>query len=340
VSVFRQLLPVLSDLIESGAADALFDLLAVMTTIQTPDARGQTATLADVLIDATAFALAERDVRTRQGTVARTSLAAALLDPAITLVDRASAAPSGAGGRILDHVTGYLRPDAQGRLAHRGIIPLATVLLDGIVEVWRLDRARRDCYVDALQADAQDVLTSPAFATLVRLGRLLDASPHRPAIEQALVTWLDAVPTNPAAVSVYGPLLQVTAALLSSRPPVEALDQLLRFVGVALDPARVNGVAVLRTFDTLLEGDRDQVFLGMLRRSVAPGPGGLVPLEVLLDGYTPALSISPAACTPENSPWSARGLDQVMKSLVGFMRDPTYGLPAIFDALAAFLAGP
>lgn len=340
VSVFRQLLPVISDLIESGAADSLFDLLDVMTSIQTPDARGQSATLADVLIDAAAFALIERDVPVRGGGSQRTSFAAALLDPVILLVDRAAAATaSGAGGRIVDHVVGYLRADAQGRLAHAGILPLTTVLLDGLVEVWGMDRTARDCYVKALQADAQDVLTSPAFATLVRLGRLLEASPNRAALEQALVEWLSPVPADPARPSVFAPLLQVSAALIQTSPSVDALDQLLTFAGVALDPMRTNGVAVLRTFDTLLVGDREQVFLGMLRRAVAPGPGGAVPLEALLDGYTPALSISPDACTPQNDPWNARGLDTTIRSMVDFMRDPMYGLPAIFDALQALL-GP
>ncbi len=339
-SVFRPLLPVLSDLIASGAVDALFDLSEVMTQVQTADAHGQTATLADVLIDATAFMLVDRELTTRQGAARRSSFAAALLDPMIVLVDRVSGvATSGAGGRILDHLVGYLQADGQGHLAHRGVLPLTQVLLDGLVAVWRLEPSSRDCYVAALQADAGDVLTSPAFATLVRLGRILDRSPQRAAVEQALVAWLQPVPVDPAA-SVFSPLLQVTAALLQMHPPVGAMDQLVAFAGVALDPARVNGVAVLRTFDTLLEADRDQVFLGMFRRAVAPSPAGPVPLSGLVDGYGPALSISPSACTPQNAPWTARGLDTALGSLVRMLRDPRYGIPAVFDALEALLAGP
>ena len=339
-SVFRQLLPILSDLIEAGAADALFDLVDGLAAVHTPDARGQDATLADVLIDAAAFALADRDVTTRAGAMRRSSLAAELLDPLILIVDRVSrAGASAAGGRLVDHFIGYLQPDAQGGLAQKGVVPLATVLLEGLTAVWQLDEAARACYVTALQADAQDLLTAPAFATLVRLGRIVDRSPQRPALEGALAAWLDAEPADPRVASAFAPLLQVTAALLQTSPPAGAVDRLLGFAAVALDPARVNGVAILRTFDTLLEADTGGVLLDMLRRAVSPSPVGPVPLQALFEGYAPALAVSAPACTPENAPWTARGLDSAIAKLVGFLRDPTYGLPAIFDALAAFV-GP
>ena len=104
--------------------------------------------------------------------------------------------------------------------------------------------------------------------------------------------------------------------------------------------AEGNGAALISTIDTLVQNDEDDMLFDMLRRGLDQGPDGQTeaPITTMLDAFIPVISIAPNACTAEHEPWSPNGLDSVIQSIVGFMRDPEHGLPSLFDTLEAFVA--
>ncbi len=350
-SVFRPLLPVVSALIEEGTADAVFDLLDVLVTVETTDAQGRRATLADVLVDSAAFVMTQRSVPTRAFVVNNTSYLSELLGPTERLIERldgsaVSDTVSKAAGHLTDHVTGYLRATPEDKLEHAELLLFARALLDGVVDVWSLPRAQRDCYVNGWTKDAEALWTSESLATSVRLLRLYTNSEQSALIDAVVVDLLNPLPGTTApgttAPSIFTPLLQVLAELAALPPPSEALRELTPYLSKLADPARLDGSAILHTVDTLLQHDPQRVFLGIMQKAVAQGQGGneRARAATLLEAYTNVLAISPNACSAEHRPWSAHGLDSAVQTSLSFMRDPNYGLDAIFDALEAMSAQP
>ncbi len=330
-SVFRQLEPVMSDLIAEGAADALFDLADVLATVQSVDAHGQPTTLGNVLVDAVAFGIGSRDLSTRGGLV-HSSHAAELLGPAERVLGRLSSEESKAAlGRVLDHLTGYTRAGSDGLLAQREILPFLRLWLDGLSEVWALPQATRDCYVDGVRSDAQRLLLSPELARLMRAVRVLRDSSERALLEQVLIDFMS--PAAASAPNVRTPLLQVSAELLQSSAPDASLSALLPYLAKVIDPDVTHGPAALDTLDTLVQGDPNQVFLGILRKSVHATAADRAPLAQLLHAYSPALAVTGPTCSPEYEPWTPGGLDSAVHSVLDILRDPEHGMPALFDAL-------
>jgi hypothetical protein len=330
-SVFRQIEPVISDLIAEGAADALFDLTDVLVTVQSTDAHGQQTTLGNVLVDAVAFGIGTRDVPTRAGVV-HSSHAAELLDPGERVFERLSSEERKAAlGRVVDHITGYLRARPDGLLADRAILPFLRILLDGASDVWALPQATRDCYVDGLGSDAERLLLSPELARLMRATAVLRDAPERPLLEEVAIDFLSALPAP--ATNVRSPLLQVSAELLESTAPKGAFSALVPYLSKVIDPDVTHGPAALNTLDALVQHDPDQVFLNILRKSVHAEGTNEAPAARLLHAYTPALAVTGPTCSPEYEPWTSGGLDSAVHSLLDLLRDPQHGMPALFDAL-------
>lgn len=241
-------------------------------------------------------------------------------------------------GRLAEHVSGYLREGSDGRLAERALLPVALRVLEGLGDIRHLSQQNRACYVDGLQADLRALFRSEELATTVRILGALRASPHRVPIETQLAAWLH--PGDPS--GLRDSLLKVSAGLIQTPVPYEALTLMWPYFERVLDPEITDGPAIIHMVDTILAGDRDGVFLDMLRRAVDQGADGTrdAPVATLVDAYGNALAIAPDQCTPEQG-LTARGLESAIRTLLGFLQDEQYGLPAIFEALELMAAqGP
>ena len=102
-SALRPLLPVIGDVIRSGAVDTLFDLLDVMSEVELINGEG---TMAEEMVDAIAHMVdSDQTVQTRNGAIENTSHILVLLDQLLELIERVEDGP---GRESIDRIMGWI----------------------------------------------------------------------------------------------------------------------------------------------------------------------------------------------------------------------------------------
>ncbi len=336
-SAIRRLLPVIQDLLDTEAAQVLFDVLDLLVTIEAVDGDG---TLADVTIDAADYALRDdEDVRTRQGTVTGTSVAVEMLRPMRDMVARVDAAGGGEHvDAIVDFLRGYLtRTRTVGeerRLADPNLIPMLAEGLDVAGQTVDLPRDDFVCWVDELQTGSEELLTEREFATAVRLLRVLSRSEHGPLLESWLLGLFEPRPDAPDE-EVLGMLLQVVAAFAQSDLDTTHLDGVLRWVGTVAGQRSADGPELIRIVDDMLASDENDVALTIGRTLFSPGPlpGGEAPMSTFGGVLSDVGSIRPDdMCLPgDGFEYDAADAEDLLRSVVEFMQDEETGLGAVYD---------
>ncbi len=346
-SVVRPLLPVLSEVIESGAADALFDLDDLLVTIPASDGSG---TLADVIIDSGVRLLDDTGtVMTPHGPVQGTSLAAEMIRPLRTLVTRMDTpAARDSLGNVARHLIGYLTrttildngtPDPSDDvevLADRSLVPLLSIVLEVATDAADLPRDDYLCYLSSWQEGAQDVITGPSFAALIRLGLLLGTYERTPELEQWISHLLEpaGLPGQP---EPFVPLMQITSEVVQSPHQIAGLTDVVDFAATAIDPARLDSLDLLEFVDEVLVTDTNQTMIHILQNLVDYDlqAGVRAPLYLLLDTVVSLTSIDPDnTCQPtEAGAVTVADLESTVDSVLDFIGDDKHGLSAIFRLL-------
>ncbi len=333
-SVVRRALPSLSAALSSGAADPLFDLIDLLVTVEASDGQG---TLADVMVESFARMVAEGPISTRAGVAQNSSLARELLLSALEIVERLRAqGAEGALSAIIDFLGQLLSAESQGErraLTHPNLRPLLGTLLGAVQELADLPRADYLCHMDRLQRDTDDALTGRDLATLVRLTRTLTAPGPGLDLEAWAIGALDPAPADPGA-DLYGPAMQLIAAILSTELADEDLGQLLRFVGRALQDRRGDGRDLMAVLDALLAADERDAILTMGRTLLTEDPAeGRRPLVAFSDAFGDLLDVKPERmCLADDLPPDPARVEEAVEGISGFMLSEG-GLGAIYDLI-------
>lgn len=335
-SAIRRLLPVIQQLLDTNAADVLFDLDALMVTVPAADGDGN---LADVTIDAVDHVLREDvTVHTRRGDVTGSSIALELLTAMRGIVQRIDA--RGAGPDVdatIDFARGYLTRTrsvaGEQRLYEENLVPMLAELLDAAGSALERPRDEQLCFIDAQQANADELLTTREIATAMRVGKTFSTSPNGAAAEEWIRGLIAPRPSSPS-TETLGLLLQLAAGLLQSDVGGTHLEEILRWLGRVAGQLHEAGPELVRSLDHLLAGDTSQVGLTIARTLVAPGPLDTAepPMCTFGDVFTGVATVAASdACEPTDGiEYDVADAEEILRSVVDFMNDDATGLGAIY----------
>jgi hypothetical protein len=339
-SKIRRMLPTISTILKSGAADSFFDLLDLLTTVPAVDGSG---TMADVVVDSFEYVTRNTEpVRTRHGMKSGTSMALEMLRPYRELVTRLD--DKGVKGELdtlVRHVTGYITrttvddrgtatpTDDRVILADRRLLPIYAAVLAFTSQGFDLTPAERDCYFTALQDSVDTFLASPDFATVVSLLRAYSAAPEHPVLDRVAASWL--LPQSDASRDVFGSIQQLTSALVQKQAEPLTGDALLRFAAAVM--ADLDGPTTMAILDELFTQDPHDTVLTLARRLLTHDLAGLgsSPLEFFTGLFVDVLTIDRLhRCDTAPRRWTGPDAGRAVVSMNAFINDDAHGLGAIF----------
>ncbi|MEZ6187213.1 MAG: hypothetical protein R3F62_19650 [Planctomycetota bacterium] len=344
-TVMRPTEPTAVALLESGAVEKLFSVIDDMTTVQVP---GRNDVVADVLADVLSeVMLTSTPVFDRRG-VQKPTLMHLLMEPLDTLSQRAQA--SGASP-LLDKVMSGL-----------GEVLFATYVDDNgtpgdasdDVERWRYDclknelgraiefladtlpstAADRARWAAESQADIEELILSRELVLVIDVMSAITASPEKQVIHAALANLFTPTPT--ASDDVFGAICVLGAGLINHKKqsapnPIndQALQQVLHFVGVQLDPAldRFSGIGRLAL--RIIGADDGLLLLKIARNAIDMGPNGTdePPVAVL------QRIVGDVGAAGNTGPTTGDSLQTQLQGMLDFMRDSVEGLPAFIQRI-------
>ena len=338
-SAVRRLLPALQKLLDTDAANVIFDVLDLMVTVEATDGDG---TLAELVVDAGDHVLTDEvEVRTRQGPVSGTSLAIEMLEALRTIVVRLDAEGGSAHlEALLDHAGGYVqRTRTVGdtrRLEEQNLVPILAELLEVGGEVADMPRDDYLCWVGELQTGSEEALTGRELATAVRLLRTVNRSEDGAVLEDWLVSMLRPRPDAPEE-ETYGLLLQIAAALLQSDVDPDEIREVLRWVGQVAGQRTGDGPEIIRIFDDMLASDENEVVLTIARTLFAPGPleTGEAPMCTFGGVFSDVASVQPdnMCAVGGEIEYDVTDAEALVESVVGFLQDDEQGMGAVYDLI-------
>ena len=336
-SALRPILPVISDVLHSGAVDPFFDLNELLVSI--PAVNGQ-GTMGDVLVDSLARLLEDRfTINTALGP-AQASLAAELVGALADMLTRVNEAGVSASlGDVSRHATGYLtRTTMEGsrlRLLDASLVPLLASSLEFLTQVADLSSEQYQCHLDQYQDDLKGWVQSPRLASFLRVALVLVDEEESAALQDFLVALLS--PTRgDRSLPPFREILRMAAELIQSPQEFEAAADLMTATSAMLDPNRV-GTDLITTLDALLQADTEGVFLRVIGSALGPSqtPASSSPLYRLYDAAEHYVSIDQDnACVL--SPIETPGPEQLEESILAslrVLRDPDSVLNTMLDML-------
>ncbi len=340
-SALRPFLPILAEVLRSGAVDPFFDLNELLVTVPAIDGDG---TLADVLIDSAARLLDDTTtINTATGPVQGESLAKQLIDALHVSVQRIEAAGKTESLAIVTNIaTGYLTKtttiNGEKRLADVAFVPMLASGFDALVQAARLPSPQLQCYITEWQELSRSWIESPVVAGVMRTGVALENYPNTAQLNVFLSRLLDPTPSNSPANSPtqYSELLRITAELLQSPLAVEGTDSLLATIAEALSQQR-NASQLIVNLDQILYSDTEQTMWRLLSNAAGDvnTPQDQAPLFALLN-----LATEYASLEEENTcqslpapPVDVPALEQRISDFISFLRDDSSILTQLIKIL-------
>tara|TARA_R110002073_G_scaffold177151_2_gene334962 strand:+ start:19432 stop:22401 length:2970 start_codon:yes stop_codon:yes gene_type:complete len=334
-SALRPMLPVLAEVLRSGAMEPFFDLNA-----QLVGAGGAEGSLADVLIDSIERLLEDRLVIATVNGNAPTSLATELLlalEEVSAQVEVADA--SNEFDQLTSHLTSYLtrtvNVDDRLQLRDSSVVPLLVSSLEFLTEAADLSSEQYQCYLAEYQQELQGWIESPALASLLRVALTAKQQGLAQPIEDFAKGLLRPV-RGDVAIAPFRELLRMTAGLVQSPSDFDGGRDLANAASTMLNPDVV-GTGLLTSLDALLLADDNEVLMRMLSGALGPGntPGRAAPLRRLYEvAENYALVDEENACVLGDATTpSPEELEESIKSTVRFLRDSDSLLHVILDVL-------
>lgn len=335
-SVIRELLPVISEFIHSGGADRLLDTLELMVDVPASDNPSQT--MADVVVDTLERVTETRTVQTRNGGRPNTSMLRETMLPLRVMVNRINQRGAKPDlDHMLDYVlSGITQTRMEGprrRLNNPNLLPLMQVGLEVVRDAADLPQSQYLCYVGEAQEGVVDLLLDRDFATVVRLASSLETTDQGPPLEDWVAGLLTPSLTSPD-TELYGPLMQILAALLTSELPDGDMSALFRYIGAVSGQLQHNGRDFVGTLDQLLAGDSTGVILRIVRDAISPGPlpSGELPICTFGTVFTDVATVTsePMCMADGTIEFTATDVEGVLDGVVGFLNDDSGGLGAVY----------
>jgi hypothetical protein len=329
---------VVVQVLDSGAVEELFDALNVMTTMRVP-VTGEPVT--DVVAQFIAALVDDdRPVFDRHG-VRKTSLLHLLLDPLSAMGARIDASGVRAqydravtniittvlATTIHDNGTPQNAADDYEALLNHGLIKLAAAGLESAADALSFDPTTRAREITDYQANVVKLFSGRDVPVLVDVTLAIERSPARRRLLDAAVNLL--TPNLNVRNDIYGSILEVAAGALQARGDPQALVDVLRFAGRALDPARGWSKPIVLGLVKLVGGAQKPVVIAILKNALDRGPAGNArsPAETLfsiLDDVQRQSRSYASAIT-------AQSIADAARKAAEFIRDREKGLEHIYD---------
>ena len=337
-SALRAMLPSLGEVLKDDISTPMFDLLDALVTMKIDSSR----TGADVLAELLADLLEPRTLTARDGSTQQDTLASAVVDAWLRVVQRIEASShKGSMDRLLRHFVELLsrtEPGSDGtpRLVNRGLIPFAERAFFFATEMLKMTPAERSSFVGERRKELTDFLTSAELASLIYLWEMVHTSPAQTEFDKAVVSLL--TPEADPRLDSFGGLLRVTGGVLQTKYKPQSVEDAAQFFGAVLDPSRGRVDKLITGLDDLLRQDKNELVLQLGRNLMSRGPDGKsrAPLSVLVSVVQELGSIDYGTCKPKTGLQVRVDLvAAALRSTVDFMRDKAHGLGAIYNLIQA-----
>lgn len=339
-SAVRKFLPIIHRLVESGAADTLFDLNDTMLAVRAAEGDGN---LADLSMDTLGYVVTKQvTLPTRTGHSVYQSPAGQLLLDADRLLNRVNAA--GADDDVealLDVFSNALKQDPSNphRLQDQQLVALINVVLKTGGQLAANPDETWECYISSVEDTANDALQGEGFAKAMRILSAFRNSPERPALEQWLIELTDPSPTDRNR-EIRGLLLQVLASAVERDGELpegtgSKASILASFLSRATTELRTDGDDLLTLVRDLLLADENNTFMTMaqslltVREEWDRTPLGSVASPLSAVAQQDARSM----CIDTDRDITATDLADTVEAVVEFMQDDTRGLGGIYDLI-------
>lgn len=339
-SAVRPILPVLAEILRSGAMDSIFDLNEILVTVPATDGDGS---LADVLVDSGARLLDNTTtVNTVSGPQNGVSLASELIDAFRNSAERIRVADQSESlSRTANFVSSYFtrteEREGKLRLIDQSVVPQLASGLEALLEASRLPPSQYQCVLQEWQDESRQWIEDPAIADILGVGVVLRDYEQSAQIDLFLSRLLDPSPPH----ITEGPtssdeLVRMMAELLQSPTENEGADAYLRFAGALLDPER-EAENLLSGIDKLLYRDGERVLIQLLQDSlgVRGSDKEQAPALVVIDlaqRYYELQSSNQCALSIDTT-ISQEELEDSLNSLVAILQDDDSILAFVFDLL-------
>lgn len=345
-SALRPILPVLADVLRSGAMDPFFDLNDLLVTVPAVDGDGS---LADVIIDSGARLVDDTGtIRTSKGPQSGRSLADELLQAAKVIAQRVEQANrTAAASRVFDFVSAYLTEttvDTQGtanpddditHLRDQSLVPLIGSLLATATEAARLPAAQYQCYLQEWQAGSGRWVASAAVAAVVRVAALMENYGGRRALESWIAGLLDPSRAD-MNQRIYDELLRMSAEFLQTPVSIEGVDAVAEYVSTLLYPSP-EGRMLVTTLARVFDNDTTHVVQRLVSNGLGPSGSDSADAPFFkvaavaqdygaIDSDNQCIAGMPAPDSPES-------LEESVLSLVSFLHDDDSVLAGLYEIL-------
>ncbi|RME02802.1 MAG: hypothetical protein D6805_08790 [Planctomycetota bacterium] len=341
-TVLRKAEPTLIKILDSGAVQNLFDVIALTTQIQVPNSTDKAA---DVIADSIANLLdSTKTVFYRNGTQAP-RLLSLLYEPWKTLDTKiSSAGKTSQLDQLLKGLLDYIAEtvvnnngtpndpsDDFEELKYPDLIPLLAKVSAKISAQLGTNASNRSQKVQSYQKDLENFLTSKDFYALLDLLRVIENSPTKTTLYQALENLF--TPQNNYSDDVFGALLAVLASALQVKSNQSTLQQLAWFIGDMLQPSRPYAKDFVLAIQRIIVKDEGKIVLTMLRNLFIQNPQSPYNMPIL-EIYNTFSAVQKAAKSNASSPpLTAAELESTIRSLLKFMKDPKAGLPKFYEQI-------
>lgn len=331
----------LAEIFDSGAIEAFFDVIEIMSEVQVP---GTEELVADVLVDSIANLVKHQDNLLDRTGQAVPTLLHLLLNPIRELKTRAENAGLESHLEALffsltDYLIqteiddkGTLDPsDDEELLVYKTLVPVISQTLEVLSNQLSEDAEERRNDLIHQQLDIEEFMTGRGLPALVDLLNVINSSTVKDDILNAIINLL--TPNRERAQDIFGALTKIMAREIQfiSVADKNALNQVLRFVGQMLDPEKEYIVNFIVGYKRLIVRDEGSIALSMVRNLFYQGTDGELesPAQVFIHLFEKMSEIEGRGM---KNPTQTH-LKSDFQSILDFLNDKKNGIEMVFNTI-------
>ena len=330
-----------AEIFDSGAIEALFDVINIMSEVEVP---GTQELVADVLVDSIANLVRKNDeLRDRLGRPVPTLLHL-LLNTMRELENRAEAAGLDSHLEALFYsITDYLilteiddkgtisPEDDEEVLVYKSLVPVVSQTLEVLANQLSDDPQQRRNDLTQQQLDFEEFMTGRGLPALIDFLNVVNNSSVKQDILDAIINLL--TPHKDRADDIFGAVTKIISREIQffSVSDQNALNQMLRFAGNILDPVKGYMINMIKGYKRLIVRDEGSIALSLIRNLFYQGEQGDLesPAQVFIGLFEKMSEIDGkdmARPTKED-------MRETVQSIQNFLKDKKNGMEMIFNTI-------
>lgn len=330
-----------AEIFDSGAIEALFDVINIMSEVEVP---GTEEVVADVLVDSIAnLVRKDENLRDRLGRPVPTLLHL-LLNPMRELENRAEVAGLESHLEAFFYsITDYLiqteiddkgtvsPDDDEEFLVYKTLVPVISQTLEVLANQLSDDPEQRRNDLVQQQLDFEEFMTGRGLPALIDFLNVLNNSSVKQDILDAVINLL--TPHQDRSDDIFGAVAKVIAREVQffSVSDQNALNQMLRFAGKILDPEKGYMINMIQGYKRLIVRDEGSIALSLVRNLFYQGDEGDLesPAQVFIGLFEKMSEIDGKDLTRPTK----EDVRENVQSIQNFLKDKKNGVEMIFNTI-------